>query len=107
LNARIRTWAAERKEVVVVPVAELIANLRSGATIEIRGKRLAEEARGKLIGPDRLHPTLEGAVVLWLAALERLEAARDDLTAEAFDWDAKSIARRVVEAKSGAKAGGR
>ncbi|MFN0009533.1 MAG: hypothetical protein ACKVXR_16665 [Planctomycetota bacterium] len=104
LNARIRSWAAVRKEVVVVPVADLIARLRAGAEIEIRGNRWAGGAEGNLIGPDRLHPTLEGAVALWIAALNELVAARDDLPARHFDWDAKSIAQRVLDAKAKARA---
>jgi hypothetical protein len=105
LNARIRSWAAERKDVVLVPVADLIARLRSGSEIEIHGNRWSEESRRKFIGPDRLHPTLDGAVALWIGGLEKLAAARDDLPSEAFDWDAKSIARRVLEAQE--KAGAR
>lgn len=104
LNARIRSWAAERKGIVVVPVGDLIDRLRSGAAIEIRGNRWGEGAQGKLIGPDRLHPTLEGAVALWIAGLDRLVAARDDLPSQAFDWDMKSIA---VQAQSKPKAGAR
>jgi len=103
LNARIRSWAAERKEVVVVPVASWIDRLRSGEVIEIHGNRWGGAEGGKLIGPDRLHPTLEGAVALWVAGLERLVAARKDLSPPAFDWDAKSIARRVLASKENAK----
>jgi len=100
LNARIRAWAASRKDVVVVPVADLFARLRAGSAIEIRGNRWAEGAGGLLLGPDRLHPTLEGAIALWLAAADRLVAAREDLPASAFDWDAKVAARRVLERKA-------
>lgn len=104
LNLRIRAWAAERKDVIVVPVADLYARLQAGSKIEIRGNRWAEGARGRLIGPDRLHPTLEGAIALWLAALDRLVTARDDLPAAAFEWDAKSVARRVLGSKEKAPA---
>lgn len=107
LNARIRSWAAGRKDVVVVPVADLIARHRSGEGIEIHGNRWGEDARGKLIGPDRLHPTLEGAVAIWIAGLDKLVAARADLPSQVFDWDAKSIARRVLDSKPKAKAGAR
>jgi len=99
LNARIREWAAGRKGVVVVPVADLLARLQSGSAIEIHGNHWAEGARGRLLGPDRLHPTLEGAVALCLAALDRLVRARDDLPAATFDWDAKSVTNRVLESR--------
>ena len=103
LNARIRGWAADRRGVVVVPVAELIARLHAGLATEIRGNRWADGARAKLIGPDRLHPTLAGAIALWIASLDRLVAAREDLDAASFEWDAEAIARRVVESKAKAK----
>lgn len=99
LNRRIREWAAERKGVVVVPLADLIARLHEGAEIEIHGNRWAKGARGQLLGPDHLHPTLEGAIALWLAGLDRLVAARDDLPPTAFDWSVKSAAQRVFDSK--------
>ena len=99
LNGRIRAWAAGRKNVLVVPVADFIARLHAGTEIEIHGNHWSAGAREKLIGPDRLHPTLEGAVALWLAAVDALAAARDDLPPSAIDWSAASVSARVFASK--------
>jgi hypothetical protein len=99
LNGRIRSWAAGRKHVLVVPVADFIARLHAGTEIEIHGNRWSAGAREKLIGPDRLHPTLEGAVALWLAGLDALAAARDDLPSTAIDWSVPSVSARVFASK--------
>jgi hypothetical protein len=100
LNARIRAWASERKGVVVVPLADLIAKLHAGVEIRIRGNHWAADARAKLIGPDRLHPTLEGAAALWVASLDALAAARTELPVSTFDWSAAAVVQRVVDGKA-------
>jgi hypothetical protein len=100
LNSRIREWAAARENTVVVPLADLLARFQAGSEVEIHGNRWVSDARNPLIGKDRLHPTLEGAVALWLAGLDALAASRDDLPPDAFDWSAKSVVTRVFESKA-------
>jgi hypothetical protein len=83
----------------VVPLADLVARLHSGKDVEIHGNRWSGEALGGLIQKDRLHPTLQGAIALWLGAIDALVAARPDVPASSFDWDAKAISKRVYDSK--------
>lgn len=100
LNSRIREWATARKNTVVVPLADLLARFQAGSEVEIHGNRWVPDAQVPLIGKDRLHPTLDGAVALWLAGLDALAASREDLPAAAFDWSAKSVVARVFDSKA-------
>lgn len=95
LNARIRAWAAARKNAVVVPLAELVERRHAGEDLVIHGNRWPKSALAGLVQDDRLHPTLEGTIALWLGSLEALVAGRSDIPASAFDWDAGRISRRL------------
>jgi hypothetical protein len=119
LNERIRAWAAGRTNVVVVPLGDLVARRTSGQDLVIHGNRWSPAALAGFVQPDRLHPTLEGTIVLWLGTLDALVAGRKDVPSSAFAWNAEAIARTLVsiaEARSskgeppeakGAEAGGR
>ncbi len=95
LNVRIRAWAAERKDVVVVPLGELVARRTSGEDLVIRGNRWSAASLAGFVQPDRLHPTLEGTIALWLGSLDALAAGRKDVPASAIEWDAGAISRRL------------
>lgn len=99
LNERLRAWAADHPNVIVVPLADLLARVRADEEITIRGNRWFKGSLKGLLQKDRLHPTLEGAIALWLAGLDQLVAAREDLPGNAFDWDWKSIYRKVYASR--------
>jgi hypothetical protein len=69
-NERIRTWAAERPRVAVVPLARLVTELRSGKPFEAGRRTWSEAADGALIQRDQLHPTFVGSLAL-LACIEQ------------------------------------
>jgi hypothetical protein len=71
-NARIREWAKAHKNVTVVPLAEL---LKSASSSEVQ----------RLIQADRLHPTAEGLVVIWIASVEEWLRSDPTLPASAFE----------------------
>jgi hypothetical protein len=100
LNARLHDWARTRPNVVVVPLGDLVGRLHSGKTVEIHGNRWSGTDLEGLIQTDRLHPTMQGAIALWLGALETLVASRPEIPASAFDWDAKAIWKRIDDAKA-------
>lgn len=103
LNDHLRAWASTRKNVVVVPLADLGARLRSGKDLEIHGNHWAGGTLAGLMQKDRLHPTLDGAIALWLGALDALVAARPDVPASAFDWDAQAIRKRICDSRANAR----
>lgn len=100
LNRRLREWAAARKGVVVIPLADLVARLHSGKDVEIHGTRWTGSALSGLIQKDRLHPTLRGAIALWYGAVDALVAARPDIPSADFDWDPDAVSRRIFDGKA-------
>jgi hypothetical protein len=100
LNGRLHAWASTHPNVVVVPLGDLVARLHSGKDVEVHGNRWSGSDLDALIQKDRLHPTLQGAIALWLGALEALVASKPEIPASAFDWDAKAISKRIYDAKA-------
>jgi len=106
LDERLRAWAAERKNVVVVPLGDLVARRTSGEDLVIHGNRWPAASVGDLVQPDRLHPTLEGTIALWLGSLEALVAGRRDVPASSFEWDARAISGKLRTIAEGRRARG-
>jgi hypothetical protein len=104
LNDRLRAWAAGRKNVVVLPLADLVAHLHGTEDLEIHGNHWPKSALDGLVQGDHLHPTLEGTIALWIGAQDAIVAGRSDVPASAFDWDAGSISKRVHETVAARKA---
>lgn len=104
LDERLRAWAAARKNVVVVPLGDLVARRTSGQDLVIHGNRWPAASLGDLVQPDRLHPTLAGSIALWLGSLDALVAGRNDVPVSAFDWDARKIAERLRTIAEGRRA---
>jgi hypothetical protein len=98
LNERLQAWVVEHPNVVVVPLANLVAHVRADEEITIHGNRWFKGSLKGLLQKDRLHPTLEGTIALWLAGLDALVAKNPEVPASAFDWDWKSIWRKIFAA---------
>jgi hypothetical protein len=99
MNERLTAWAAEHPNVVVVPLARLLARMHAGEELTLRGRALPKETAEALFQKDLLHPTLHGSVTTWLFALDALVHAQPTFPAEAFDWDPAAIAKKVYDAK--------
>lgn len=95
INARIRAWAAARSNVVVVPLSALVERRRADEDLVIHGNRWPKSSLAGLVQDDRLHPTLDGTIALWLGSLEALVSGKREIPVSAFDWDAGRISRRV------------
>jgi hypothetical protein len=99
LNARLAEWSSKHPNVVVVPIAKLLARLHAREEIDLRGNVWPAGASQRLFQKDLLHPTLEGSIAVWLFALDDLVRAQAAFPAGAFEWDAKAIWKRVYAAK--------
>lgn len=85
-NARIRAWAANRANVTMVPLADLIKKVNDGAEVQIRGNVWkAGDAGQRLIQGDHLHATLEGLAAIWIAAADSWLRADAKLPASALE----------------------
>jgi hypothetical protein len=103
LNERLAAWSTEHANVVVVPLAEMLARVRAHDEIALRGNVWPKDAAPRLLQKDLLHPTLEGAIAVWLVAGDCLVRARPAYPADAFEWDAKAIWRKVYDSKADAR----
>lgn len=72
LNKRVGDWAATRTNVVVLPLAEWMAQIRHGRTIRIGAHEFGKEAAAEWLQKDQLHPTSEGLIALAMLVNERL-----------------------------------
>jgi hypothetical protein len=92
LNERLRAWAAERRQVVVFPVAELVLRMkRDGVALPLAAGELATPPGGLMQG-DRLHANRLG--MAWLGF--RLQDALRPV--DALDLPAWSLEQFVAAA---------
>lgn len=110
-NDRIRAWAGARRAVALLPLAELVGDLRSGTPFTAGRRTWSERADGPLIQRDRLHPTFAGMVALLAkteqSANERFLGAMQPNAPgapAAFEHDPATVGDRVREAMAGASA---
>ena len=74
LNARVKAWAAERGDVLVLPLADVHGRMRAGESFTIGRYAWPAGATKRLLKPDQLHPTTEGLLAVGhLLALELIE----------------------------------
>ena len=97
LDARLKEWAAQRERVRVVPMADLHRRFSAGEVIELAGERIEAEAVPSLLQADLLHPTVEGAALLTVLALEALRAPEGDPARASRPWSKSSIVAGVLE----------
>jgi len=86
-----------------VPLSDLVAHMKDGGTVKLRGSSWTVEEIGEALQKDRLHPTVPGSswVALHVAeALVELELA----TPERFRWDGAAVVARVRELTEPARA---
>ncbi|MCA9001462.1 MAG: hypothetical protein KDB61_06035, partial [Planctomycetes bacterium] len=65
LNERIRQWAAERDNVRVFPLSDLLHRMVKGGEMTVHGNRWVVEDMGEILQKDRLHPKVRGTT--WTA----------------------------------------
>jgi hypothetical protein len=75
LNDRLRAWAAERKNVVVMPLAEIVARGKDGGRVTLGGITYEGDSARTLLQDDRLHASTTGMVAIAQEALVRLAEA--------------------------------
>jgi hypothetical protein len=87
-NARIREWAKAHKNVTLVPLAELMKTVAGNSALRLRDNEWKDSEVQRMIQPDRLHPTAEGLVVIWIASVD--EWLRNDPTLQPSSFELSS-----------------
>ena len=96
-NAQLAAWAAERDHVVIVPLAEFLANLRAGETLELRGQSFDSDETEEFLQDDGLHPTVIGTAALLTLMLDSLDRHLEGRLAGRVAWDVEALASAVED----------
>lgn len=87
LNARVMQWAQTKKNVCVVSLSKLTADLLQLKPIHAAGRQWDEKKLGPLLQKDRLHPTFAGTVTVLAATLDALDTRTDNAALKSFEID--------------------
>ena len=98
LNERIDAWAAEHKNVIMVPMAEFLNDLRAGKAVKVAKISYPEGSIRTLLQRDELHPTLEGMVAVTALSLFKLCERHEELSQDDFEMDPQVVKKRVIAA---------
>lgn len=102
MNKRIYAWAKEHKNVVMVPMGEMLRKVIVDEEFTVAGTTFGKGSKERLLQPDNLHTTLEGTCGLWALAVEAWRAADPTLPAEAFLIDIPALAKKAEEVAANA-----
>ena len=106
LNRRIGEWAEKRPNVILVPLARNIEEIRGDKAVKVGKWEWPSGQSARLLQEDKLHPTAEGLVAVCGMIVEGLGAAKVGTAAKDFDPDRKAVLKRVEAAsEKKAKAG--
>ncbi len=97
-NRRIKQWAAQHKNVIVLDLSKLMLQAASNRTVAVHGQKWPAGTSRALLQADGLHPTPAGCSMLALAALDAVCAANRQVPAKAIRWDAAGIQRLALAA---------
>lgn len=85
-NARLKAWAAARKNVAVFPLAQLMGRAIANDAVELAGAKWPRGKSRTLLQRDLLHPSRRGLAGLAIGALE-LAARSGGASQEAIEQD--------------------
>lgn len=95
LNARIHAWAAERRNVALLELREVVRRALAKEPIRACSRDWCEADLGPLLQKDRLHPTLNGSLAVVAAALQAADAKTAGAVSRAFDLDPAKVRQRL------------
>ena len=97
-NARLVEWADAREHVVLVPMAEFLADLRDAKDLTLRDETFDGDDVEEFLQDDGLHPTVMGTAALLLMVLDGLDEHTGGALAEQVLWDVEELAFAVEDA---------
>lgn len=102
-NRRIQAWAAGRKNVTIVPLAEFMKNCQADTALKVRDREWPAGESRKLLQRDRLHPARHGCAALALAVCDRLHACGVVPEADQVCWNDETVYKEAIAAADAAK----
>jgi hypothetical protein len=95
MNKRIYEWAGAKKNVVIVPMGEMLRKVIVGETFTVAGTTFEKGSKERLLQADNLHTTLEGTCGLWALAVEAWRKADPTIPADALLIDIPALAKKA------------
>lgn len=96
LNARVREWAAERPNVIVLPFAQLVESMRANEGFMAGDRSWPAGSEKVLVQPDRLHPTTQGLIAIVQMVVHELLLAFPELRPADFELDPDRLIERLT-----------
>jgi hypothetical protein len=90
-NRRLKEWAAQHKQVTVVPLAQFMCAVVANEAISVHGQTLARGTTKALLQDDRLHPSRRGCAVLAVSILDAFLAGHPGSDATQVRWDPDKV----------------
>jgi len=92
-NRRLREWAAEHKQVTIVPIAEFMRAVAANEKLTVHSHVFASGTTGGLLQGDRLHPNQRGSALLAISILDTFLEEHPSLAASQVQWDLEEALR--------------
>lgn len=96
LNERIRAWSAERPNVALLDLREVVRRSLSKQPIRACNRDWCETDLGPLMQKDRLHPTLNGMLAVVASALQAADTKTGGACSTAFELDPQVVRNRLA-----------
>jgi hypothetical protein len=93
-NARLKSWAATRPEVAIVPLARFMRVISANQAVTVHGRKYAAGKTRIFLQNDQLHPTPRGAALLALGIMDALVKKDPEFPAQDIRWNQTEVFRR-------------
>jgi hypothetical protein len=90
-NRRLKEWAAQHRQVIVVPAARFMRVVLANKELTVHGRIIAQGRTRALLQGDCLHPSRRGSAVLALSILDAFLVAHPGLDGSDVRWDPDEV----------------
>jgi hypothetical protein len=92
-NQRLKTWAASRPRVAIVPLANFMKRVAANQSVIVHGRKFAAGKTRAFLQADELHPTPQGAALLALGIFDALVKRDPEFPASDLRWSQAEVFR--------------
>lgn len=93
-NARLKSWAATRRNVAIVPLAHFMRAISANRAVTVHGRKYVAGKTRIFLQNDQLHPTPRGAALLALGIMDALIKQDREIPVQDIRWNQSEVFRR-------------
>ncbi len=97
LNVRVQAWCATRPNVALMKLSEVVQCAVNKTPVTVCGRTWNEAELGPLMQSDRLHPTLNGSILILAVALESADRVTGGTTTPAVQMDPGPLRAKLLD----------